>query len=103
MRWMGPALAAGVAAFVATGCATSFVGSAYFEGGRPACEAKCREQGMEAAGMVFMGEYSSACLCEVPRPNGAPPRAVSSLAGAAGGGSAGVWMQMQAAQQQHHH
>ena len=48
------------------GCATSFTGSAHIEGGRQACESRCRGQGMETAGMVYMGEYSSACVCEVP-------------------------------------
>ena len=51
----------------AIGCGTTFTGSAHVEDGRRGCEAKCRGQGMQVAGMVYMGEYSSACVCEVPR------------------------------------
>jgi len=47
------------------GCATTFTGSAHIDG-RPACEHQCRSEGMELAGMVYMGEYSSACVCQVP-------------------------------------
>jgi hypothetical protein len=78
------------------GCATSFTGSPHVEDGRQGCEAKCKGQGMQVAGMVYMGEYSSACVCEVPR--GSAEGSRSSLlasSAAAAGGSAGVMMQMQ--------
>lgn len=48
----------------ATGCATSFMGSAMVEGGRPGCERKCSAIGLQMQAFVFMGEYSSACVCE---------------------------------------
>ncbi|MDD9939412.1 MAG: lipoprotein [Myxococcales bacterium] len=77
------------------GCATSFTGSAHIEGGRSGCESKCAGQGLAMSGMVYMGEYSSACVCEVP--------GASSAAGgpaSVAGGAAGVVMQMRQQQQQ---
>ncbi len=92
----------GVFVLTAVGCATRFTGSAHIEGGRSGCEAKCRGQAMQIAGMVYMGEYSSACVCEVPRATGAA--AGHELLGAASGASgaaAGVVMQMERERQQH--
>ncbi|HKP58706.1 MAG TPA: hypothetical protein VJV78_18425 [Polyangiales bacterium] len=48
---------------LASGCATSFTGSAEIEGGRPGCEAKCLAVGLTMQAYVFMGEYSTACVC----------------------------------------
>jgi hypothetical protein len=57
---------------------------------------------MEIAGMVYMGEYSSACLCQIP--GGAKGAAGAAAAGA---GAVGVIMQKHdaddAAAAQHHH
>jgi hypothetical protein len=96
------------------GCQTTFTGDPHIDPGQ--CQAKCQSNRMEMAGMVYMGEYSSACLCEVPHApqpqDGAPGRAVSSdterrtlLLGDAGGGgaAAGVVMQMRQAQAQRNH
>jgi outer membrane lipoprotein SlyB len=77
------------------GCATSFTGSPHVEGGRPACEQKCSTQGMEAAGMVYMGEYSSACVCQVPGKSANRRTLLVATAGAVGAGVAGVEMQRQ--------
>ena len=84
------------------GCATTFTGDPHVENGRAGCDAKCNAQGMATSGMVFMGEYSSACICEVPRPAGAPAAAPNSAGAAAGGaaGAAGVILQMERARQQ---
>jgi hypothetical protein len=84
------------------GCATSFTGSPHIENGRAGCEEKCKGQGMQVAGMVYMGEYSSACVCEVPRGSASLSRRelLVSSAGGAGGAAAGVMMQMRRAQQQ---
>jgi hypothetical protein len=83
------------------GCATSFTGSPHIEGGRSGCEAKCRGQGMQIAGMVYMGEYSSACVCEVPRSTGsAGDRDLLGSAAGSSGAAAGVVMQMQRQRQQ---
>ena len=79
-----------VALLFSLGCQTQFTGSPHID---PAtCQAKCAADRLVMAGMVYMGEYSSACLCEVPRPAGALPAAAA--AGAVGGAAAGVVMQM---------
>ncbi|HXK20440.1 MAG TPA: hypothetical protein VNG33_21670 [Polyangiaceae bacterium] len=84
------------------GCATAFTGSAHVEDGRAGCERKCKGQGMEVAGMVYMGEYSDACVCAVPGQTGSLRAKYLASAGAVAGGSAGVVMQMRAQEQQHH-
>ena len=48
-----------------TGCPTTFQGNAHVQGGRAGCEAKCKATKMRMSGIVFLGEYSSACVCEV--------------------------------------
>jgi hypothetical protein len=82
-------------------CATNFSGSPYVEGGRSGCEAKCRGQGMDVAGMVYMGEYSSACVCSVPGQSASARQQVllGSTAGTTGG-AVGVVMQQQRSQEQ---
>jgi hypothetical protein len=78
-------------------CATSFTGSAYVESGRAGCEAKCKGEGMEFVGMVYMGEYSDACVC------GAPGRAASNLShgvASVGAGATGVVLQRRRQQEQ---
>jgi hypothetical protein len=84
------------------GCATSFTGNAHVTGGRNGCEAKCRGQGMLTAGMVFMGEYSSACVCELPRATAGSTQHMNMVtdSGGASGAVAGVIMQMQEQQRQ---
>jgi hypothetical protein len=97
-----PQLLASVGAAIATlflaGCATTFTGDAHVPGGRSGCVDMCQAQGMDVAGMVFMGEYSSACVCEVA--SGDSAAVSSSAVAAAGGSAAGVVLQMRAAQQQ---
>jgi len=80
-------------------CATAFMGSPHVEGGRNGCQAKCTGQGMAVAGMVYMGEYSSACICAVP---GAAHASVidEGAAAAAAGGAVGVELQRRQQQQQ---
>jgi hypothetical protein len=86
-------------ALTMAGCATSFTGSPHVEGGRSACEQKCTSQGMEATGMVYMGEYSSACVCQIPGKSAGHRAMLLATAGAIGGGAAGVEMQRQRAAQ----
>ena len=88
------------AALALGGCATSFTGSAHIEGGRSGCEQKCAGQGLAMSGLVYMGEYSSACVCSVPG-SGSGAGSAASVAG----GAAGVVMQMreQERQQQQQH
>jgi hypothetical protein len=82
-----------------SGCmkATEFTGSAHVEQGRAGCERKCAGQGLAMTGMVYMGEYSSACMCEVP---GAATAGGSATSAAAGGAASGVAMQMRRVQEQ---
>ena len=81
-------------------CATSFTGSAHVEEGRGGCERKCKGSGMEVAGMVYMGEYSDACICSVPGQTGAAKQHLLSGGGAVAGGASGVVMQMRRQEQQ---
>lgn len=81
---------------VVAGCATSFTGSAHIEGGRAECEQKCAGQGLALSGMVYMGEYSSACVCEVPG-RATASRSLNNASAAIAGGAAGVVMQARAA------
>jgi hypothetical protein len=115
MRRMRSLLLA-IAMLSATGCQTQFVGNAHIDPGT--CQARCTADHLEMAGMVYMGDYSSACICEVPRseapapppPPGQPPApggppgsggASGAVALAPGslGATAGVIMQMRANQQ----
>ena len=91
----------------AIGCGTTFTGSAHVEDGRRGCEGKCRGQGMQVAGMVYMGEYSSACVCQVPRATASASDDSTQLlssAAAVTGAADGVVMEAQRrAAQQHQH
>ena len=83
-----------------TACATSFTGSAHVEDGRKGCEQKCKGQGMELVGMVYMGEYSDACVCAVPGQSGSVRTHMVASAGAVAGGASGVVMQMRRQEEQ---
>jgi hypothetical protein len=97
---------------MAAGCATTFTGDAHIE--PAACQAKCTAANMQFVGMVYMGEYSSACICDIPLPMPPPAAAqpptaangqttnASGATAAAGAAATGVVMQMRraAAQQQ---
>jgi hypothetical protein len=81
-------------ALLAGACATSFQGSAMVEGGRRGCERKCAANGLQMQSFVFMGEYSTACVCDVP----GHTAHVDSAAEAA---AVGVMTQMRDAEQQY--
>lgn len=66
------------------GCATSFTGSAHIEGGPGACMSKCTAWGLEFAGMVAMGEYSDACVCNQPGKTIAPIKSAAAVGSAVG-------------------
>jgi hypothetical protein len=74
----------------ASGCATSFHGGAHVADGRAGCERKCQSENLQIAGMVYLGEYSSACVCEVPRTNAAQARASLLLSTGSTGGTVAV-------------
>ncbi len=82
------------------GCATSFTGSPHVENGRQGCESKCKSQGMEVAGMVYMGEYTDGCVCIVPGQSAARRRLLMAAVDGAAAGSAGVVLQMRQQQEQ---
>lgn len=66
------------------GCATSFTGSAQYPGGPAACFRNCQGQRMRMAQYVYVGSYSSACVCEIIPPG------ERAAAGATGGSSGGT-------------
>jgi len=67
------------------GCPTTFSGNAYVAGGRAGCEQMCKKSKLKMSGMVFLGEYSSACICELP----SKPDTEAKPAGSAGAGATG--------------
>jgi hypothetical protein len=83
-----------LATLMLSACATAFTGSAHIEGGRAGCQKKCAGQGLAMSGLVYMGEYSSACVCSVPGATN------SAAAASVAGGAAGVVMQMRQQEQQ---
>ena len=83
------------------GCRTEFTGSAHIDPGT--CQAKCSEAHLQMAGMVYMGEYSSACICEIPKAPAPPTGMGPAASAAAAGAAAGVVMQMRQQQQEQHH
>jgi hypothetical protein len=112
MRRMRSLLLA-IAMLSAAGCQTQFIGNAHID---PAtCQTRCAADHLQMSGMVYMGEYSSACICEVPRsdaplpprPPEAPPAALRGSSGSGApirvagslGATAGVIMQMRATEQ----
>jgi hypothetical protein len=106
LRWLLVALVASLSA-----CATTFVGDPMFPGGSRGCEDACMREGLVMSSYVFVGEYSTGCVCapRPPRP-AVPPAATPSAApaaaaegdatGATAAAAAGVVMQMRSSQQQ---
>jgi hypothetical protein len=80
---------------ITLGCTTHFTGSPHISPQQ--CQARCTGDGLAMAGMVYMGEYSSACICEKPSGGTA---SISGAAAAAAAGGAGVVMQMRSQQAQ---
>ena len=60
------------------GCPTTFSGSAHVVDGRAGCEKKCKKSKLRMSALVFLGEYSSACVCELPVPDAKAPESESS-------------------------
>src|SRR5213595_280813 len=73
------------------GCRTEFYGSPHIDPGT--CQQKCASSNLQMTGMVYMGEYSSACVCEVPRQGPAPGMSPTASA-AVSGATAAVMNQM---------
>lgn len=70
------------------GCPTAFTGSAHVSDGKAGCERKCKQNGLRFTGMVFMGEYSSACICEPKSLDAGAPSPTAASAAAASAGAA---------------
>ncbi len=82
--------------FFCGGCATAFVGDAHFPGGPSGCAKHCDQSGLAMDSFVYMGEYSSACVCKPKAGALASPSSPSAAAagGASAGAAAGVVMAM---------
>lgn len=83
----------GISLATLLGCATSFTGSPHVEDGRAGCDKKCKSQGMEVAGMVYMGEYSDACVCSVPGQSAGNKHKLLAAVAGSGAAAAGVVLQ----------
>ncbi|WP_394845434.1 hypothetical protein LZC95_51435 [Pendulispora brunnea] len=53
-----------LAAVAVLGCSTTFQGSSRIKEGAAGCRVKCEAQGLDFAGMVFMGSYTEGCICQ---------------------------------------
>jgi hypothetical protein len=86
----------------AAGCATSFQGSAKFPGGPKGCYDRCSEAGMQMASFVYVGEYSTGCVCSLKDRDGGEASAQrgASENAATAAAAVGVMTQMRAQQQQ---
>jgi hypothetical protein len=83
MRRLVNTLAAILLSAGLSGCPTTFSGSAHVVDGRAGCEQKCKKSKLRMSALVFLGEYSSACVCEVPAPVPKPSRSEESEESAA--------------------
>ncbi len=81
-----------------SGCTTHFFGDPKFPGGAPACFHKCRNQNMEMATFVYVGEYSTACACHPRTPSATG--ASQAVGAAESAAAAGVMMQMRREEEQ---
>jgi len=82
------------ALFVLAGCThqTEFRGPAQYPGGPRACWDECARAEMEMAGFVFVGRYSTACVC-APRHAGATASNEPAVAGALAAATVGAEVQ----------
>jgi len=83
---------------LASGCATSFTGSAKVKGPKQ-CHSICNNWNMDLAGMVAMGDYTDGCICVVPDKKISKEDAVTGAVSASGG-AVGVIRQMEEAARQ---
>ncbi|CAN5635711.1 hypothetical protein BH09MYX1_BH09MYX1_30770 [soil metagenome] len=101
-----------MALLAVSGCgATSFDGNAYVPGGANGCYKKCEAAGMSMASFVYVGEFSTACVCALkpspatpypayppayPQPSATVPQPAASSAGGETGALVGVSLAMRA-------
>lgn len=65
MRTYLVALSLITAAALLVGCTTQFYGEPTFPRGARGCWDRCQADGLEMSAFVYMGEYSSGCVCRV--------------------------------------
>jgi hypothetical protein len=90
-RWM-LLCALAFAALLSSCGATSFKGQAKFPGGAPACFTHCQKRSMQMENFVYLGAYSSACVCGVVRPSNSGKRDTTARSSASAGAVAAVMM-----------
>ena len=91
-------LIAALAVSFAAGCKKPYK----IQGGRNECAEKCRAEGLELTGMVFLGTAADACVCEVPgrASGGIGPTAAAGAAALMQDDEAAAHQQQQQQQQQ---
>jgi hypothetical protein len=87
------------------GCATRFTGDPKFPGGARGCFDACKREGMVMSSYVFVGEYSTGCVCSLkptpaPQPSPATSGGQSDATAASSAAAVGVVMQMRRAQEE---
>ena len=82
----------------ASACATSFQGEAHFPGGPKGCFDRCAADGLVMQSYVFVGEYTSGCVCSLKlrKAESEQPQADASAASSAA--AVGVITQMRNAE-----
>jgi hypothetical protein len=66
-----------VAVFSSFGCGTTFNGDAHFPGGIPNCQTRCAKDGLSMAAYVYLGEFTTGCVCSAAKPSEGQPTAPS--------------------------
>lgn len=83
-------------------CATTFKGDAQFPGGPRGCYDRCEKAGLTMTSYVFVGEYSSGCVCSLKRkPTSASDGASAQSSAATSAAAVAVMRQMQEEQARH--
>jgi hypothetical protein len=98
-----------ISVLLAAACATQFQGAAKFPGGPRGCYDRCQAAGLRMSSFVYVGEYSTGCVCS-PKPTGAnvasdghsaaAPDEDVGVAAATGAAAVGVIAQMREAERQ---
>ena len=97
MVFAAPLVLSVLGASLTLGCATEFTGQPHFQGGPRECYRKCSSVGLVMQSFVYVGEYSSACVCGMP--NESAEATPASATGATAAAAAGVAMQMRRQQE----
>ena len=80
------------------GCATSFQGEAKFPGGPRACFKRCKAAGLEMSSFVYVGEYSTGCVCGLKASMRSASASERDATAATSAAAVGVVLQMRRAQ-----